>query len=298
MQDWNRETSAWKNFNRYDYTYNGTGKLRTSLFNWWADAWITTQRYTYSYTGNKLTKLLEENFYSEVPGEEGTKHQAEYTYNSNGTLRRMIWRAWRESENKWINSSRIHFGYITHCALPLTFPNFTGTKNNNSVLLSWKTANEVNTSYFVVQRSLDGVDFDDIKIVDATSVSVTKTYSSTDNVAEIKALKIYYRLTMVDKDGKSEVSKVVPLTLANQGQRFTIKPNPANNYFIISQDRAEGTLLNALVNITDFMGRTVFKQAITLSGEQKINISALSKGIYMITINTGNNITTQKLVIE
>ena len=123
--------------------------------------------------------------------------------------------------------------YTTACALPITLLNFTGTKNNNSVLLTWKTANEINTSHFAVQRSLDAVDFTDIKIVPATPGSVTKTYNFADNVAAIKAPKIYYRLQMVDKDGKFEMSKVVSVTLANQGLRFIIKPNPAKNYFVI-----------------------------------------------------------------
>jgi len=132
--------------------------------------------------------------------------------------------------------------------------------------------------------------------VPATPGSVTKTYGLTDNVAGIKAPKIFYRLKMVDKDGKFEMSNVVLVTLANQGLRFTIKPNPAKNYFVITNDASEA--LDALVNITDFSGRSVFKQTITLSGQQTINISALPKGMYMVTINTGGNITTQKLVIE
>ena len=147
-----------------------------------------------------------------------------------------------------------------------------------------------------MQRSLDAVDFSDIKTVPATPGSVTTTYSFTDNVTGIKATKIYYRLKMADKDGKFEMSKIVPVTLANQGLRFIIKPNPAKNYFVISHDASAPS--DALVNITDFSGRSVFKQTITLSGEQKINISALPKGVYMVTINTGDNITTQKLVIE
>jgi hypothetical protein len=186
--------------------------------------------------------------------------------------------------------------YITACALPLTLLNFTGTKNNNSVLLTWKTANEINTSNFAVQRSLDAVDFSDIKIVPATPGSVAKTYSFTDNVAAIKAPKIYYRLKMVDKDGKFKLSNVVLVTLANQGLRFTIKPNPTKNYFVITYD--DSVPLDALVTISDFSGRSVLKQTITPGGGQKINISALPKGVYMVTINTGDNITTQKLVIE
>jgi hypothetical protein len=147
-----------------------------------------------------------------------------------------------------------------------------------------------------VQRSLDAIDFSDIKTVPATPGSISKNYSFTDNLEGIKAPKIYYRLKMVDKDGKFEMSNIVLVTLANQGLRFTIKPNPAKNYVVITYD--DSAPLDALVTITDFSGRSVFKQTITPSGEQKINISALPKGVYMVIINTGDNITTQKLVVQ
>ncbi len=260
---------------------------------WWQGAWVNNRRSTYTYSGNNLiNELIEE-------GDSGgwvNAHESTNTYNSDGTVSQTIYQEWNGSEGIWINSSRLDYVYTTGCALPLTLLNFTGTKSNNNVLLTWKTSNEINTSHFAVQRSLDAVDFSDIKIVPATPGSVTTTYSFTDNVTGIKATKIYYRLKMVDKDGKFEMSKVVSVTLANQGLRFIIKPNPAKNYFVITHDASASS--DALVNIIDFSGRSVFKQTITLSGEQKINISALPKGVYMVTIKTGYNITTQKLVIE
>jgi hypothetical protein len=294
-QNWNNETSEWENYYKYTCTYSDAGERRTRLVeNWIEGAWVTSERWTYTFSGNNLTHDLVE--YNYLNGGWEIDRQDTVTYNGNGTVSQWIQQVWYEDEGIWVNFVRQDYVYTTACALPLTLLNFTGTKNNNSVLLTWKTANEINTSHFTVQRSLDAVDFSDIKTVPATPGSITKTYSFTDNVAGIKAPKIYYRLKMVDNDGKFKMSNVVLVTLANQGLRFTIKPNPAKNYFVITYD--ESALSDALVTVTDFSGRSVLKQTITLSGGQKINISTLPKGVYMVTINTGNNITTQKLVIE
>jgi hypothetical protein len=47
--------------------------------------------------------------------------------------------------------------------LPVRLLTFTGSlQNNNSVLLSWKTENEINTSHFIVERSIDGSNFNNI----------------------------------------------------------------------------------------------------------------------------------------
>jgi hypothetical protein len=291
-QAWNSETAAWEDNWTYTYTYNGAGKVLTSLEElWWQGAWVNNELETYTYSGNNLTYFLRE----DGDGLGGWKNdeQGTHSYNGDGTVSQSIYQLWN---GIWVNDTRQDYVYTTACALPLTLLNFTGTKNNNSVLLTWKTASEINTSHFTVQRSLDAVDFSDIKTVPATPGSVIKTYSFTDNLEGIKAPKIYYRLQMVDKDGKFEMSNVVLITLVNEGLRFTIRPNPANNYFVITNNTSAQS--DALVNIIDFSGRSVLKQTITLSGEQKINISALPGGVYIVTINTGDNISTQKLVIE
>jgi YD repeat-containing protein len=291
----NSETDPWENSARDTYTYNGAGKVLTFLEEqWWQGAWVNNLRLTYTYSGNNLTYVLRE----DGDGLGGWKNDEQGTrsYNGDGTVSQSISQRWLEGEGIWVNNVRVDYVYTTACALPLTLLNFTGTKNNNSVLLTWKTANEINTSHFAVQRSLDAVNFSDINIVPATPGSITKNYSFTDNVAGIKAPKIYYRLKMVDNDGKFKMSNVVLITLVNQELRFTIKPNPAKNYFIITNNTSAQS--DALVNIIDFSGRSVLKQTITLSGENKINISALPKGVYMVIINTGDNITTQKLVVQ
>jgi hypothetical protein len=294
---WNEEASEWENDYRYTNTYNDEGERLTQLEEFWmAGAWVTYEQGTYTYSGNNLTNYLVE--FNDGNGGWEIDHQVKYTYNGNGTISQSTDQGWNEDQGIWVNSERQDYVYTTGCAfaLPLTLLNFTGTKNNNSVLLTWKTANEINTSHFSVQRSLDAVDFSDIKTVPATPGSVTKTYSFTDNVAGIKAPEIYYRLKMIDKDGNFEMSNVVLVTLENQGLRFTIRPNPAKNYFVITYD--DSAPLDALVTITDFSGRSVFKQTITPGGRQELNISALPKGVYVVIINTGDNITTQKLVIE
>ena len=83
-----------------------------------------------------------------------------------------------------------------------------------------------------MQRSLDAVDFSDIKIVPATPGSVTTTYSFTDNVTGIKATKIYYRLKMVDKDGDFSYSAVVQVDYTKTNtDKITITPQSPFKFY-------------------------------------------------------------------
>jgi Secretion system C-terminal sorting domain len=101
---------------------------------------------------------------------------------------------------------------------------------------------------------------------------------------------------MVDNDGKSTLSNIIPVTLENQLQ-FSIKPNPAKDYFIITSNISAPS--HAEVNIYDLSGRIILKQVITISGEQKINISTLRKGAYIVILKPDNdNTIIQKLLVE
>lgn len=71
---------------------------------------------------------------------------------------------------------------------------------------------------------------------------------------------------------------------------FSYFPNPANKFFYI---KGKGTIH---FNIMDMQGRQLI--AGTTTSNKAINISQLSKGIYLLQINDGNTFQTSKLMIE
>ena len=155
------------------------------------------------------------------------------------------------------------FSYTTGCTLPLTVLDFTAIRNNNMVSVNWQTLNEINTSHFTVQRSLDAVLFSDISEVAAKGNSAEQNnYTYTNNIAGIKTGKLYYRLIMADKDGKAVVSKIVGVTLYGNGDDLTIKPNPAKNYFIIAPGSSYSSV-NTTVMVYDCTGHVVIRQNVT-----------------------------------
>ena len=87
-------------------------------------------------------------------------------------------------------------------ALPIKLLGFTATKEGSKNLLQWTTVQEVNSSYFEVERSGDGVNYKAIGQVNgAGNSSVAKNYSLVD-AKPVNGMN-YYRLKMVDKDGQS-----------------------------------------------------------------------------------------------
>lgn len=85
-------------------------------------------------------------------------------------------------------------------------------KNADQVALYWSTSEEINTSHFVVERSTNGKDFADAGLVFAVGNSTENlNYRITVDLRNKKASVMYYRLRIVDMDGKTAESDVFTL---------------------------------------------------------------------------------------
>jgi len=119
--------------------------------------------------------------------------------------------------------------------LPLTLLSFTLEKDNGSADLKWVVTDQVNTSFFDVQRSVDGLNFGLIGTVSAAGTSSGNAdYSYRDPLNGISGGIVYYRLRMVDDDGKYSYSLVREMAVDGSDQPLiAISPNPASSVLIL-----------------------------------------------------------------
>ncbi|MEO8112686.1 MAG: hypothetical protein ABI594_21735, partial [Ginsengibacter sp.] len=97
--------------------------------------------------------------------------------------------------------------YAITVVLPLQLVSFTGTLNQNQVKLNWKTANETNTALFEVERSITGTAFAKI----GSKKAGQNSYFFIDEKAG-QSQELYYRLKMIDADGKFTYSNILRLS--------------------------------------------------------------------------------------
>ena len=171
--------------------------------------------------------------------------------------------------------------------LPVTILDFKVAKLENSNMLEWSTATEINNSGFAIERGADGIGF--TKIADVLTKaeygnSSTKlSYFYYD--AKPLAGNNYYRLKQTDKDGRFSYSVVVLLkgNIANILTISSIYPNPVrrNINMILTSPSVEKVNLV----ITDLSGKVVIQTAVQLlSGDNTITlpVNKLSPGTYII----------------
>lgn len=182
-------------------------------------------------------------------------------------------------------------------SLPLTLASFSGQWKEKKVLLSWVTESEINVNHFEIERSANGSGFVTIGKVKAVSIqSLRNNYSFTDDNPLLPVT--YYRLKMVDEDGKTKYSQVVVLKETNH-QMITAYPNPFVNKINIDYESKASTQLEA--QLTDMSGRIVQHALLPVNkGSNYLTINYtgdLPSGVYLLRLRdkSDNSVTYFKL---
>ncbi len=169
--------------------------------------------------------------------------------------------------------------------LPLQLLSFSGALQKNNVALQWQTSNEVNASHFVIERSTDAQNFSAIGNVNASGNSALKQdYSYTDMSPTTG--DNYYRLKMIDIDGKFTYSNVISVKWAGVNPAIKVFPNPVSNILNVLLPSAG----KAYAKIYDVSGKIVDQREMMTNGNtSRLDISQLTHGMYYLRITTNGN---------
>jgi len=177
--------------------------------------------------------------------------------------------------------------------IPVNLVDFSATAQKSKVLAQWRTAQEINSHSFIVERSADGIHFETAGTVAASGNATGKGYTFTDN-NPYNGLN-YYRLKMVDKDGSFTYSQVVTVKFA-QSFDLQLSPNPANDKVRVTGKMLNGTTIVQLFNAN---GQQVFSRTYTNATtlNDMIDLQQFANGIYRVKITNGDNTMNKKLLI-
>ena len=167
--------------------------------------------------------------------------------------------------------------------LPVELINFTAELKNRVVELNWETKSEINNDYFIVERSRDGFNWENLNQVDGAGNSVVSLiYESFDNIPFVETS--YYRLKQVDFDGVFKYSNIQSVNLIN-GRELQMFPNPAKYIVnIVSTsdiEVSEVKLFNSLGVDLMHRNRLLFSD----SKKFKIDVYDLPTGMYTLLVN-------------
>ena len=180
--------------------------------------------------------------------------------------------------------------------LPLSWLGFNVQKQNNSALINWQIANQINNDYFEVQAGVDATNVSTIGKVSATSAtSYTFTHA---NFRSLPGRSVYYRLKQVDKDGKFTFSKVLKVNLETKAFAFNVIGNPVKGN-ILNIGIESATINKGSITIVDLQGRKLLQQNISwLAGtsQRLITLPNLANGMYSAVLQVDEELYSVKFV--
>ena len=165
--------------------------------------------------------------------------------------------------------------------LPVRWISFEGSmaSDNQSIVLNWTTEKEENNTGFHIQRSLDGIDFENINFVAAHGANV---YEYKD-YAYPRAAIIYYRLNQLDIDGTTALSKTIAVTtnINDHGVSILHEPFPNPTFGALTVPFITAKEDYVTVYIYDALGRMV---------QQILDNQYYNEGQHFIQLDLNNDL--------
>lgn len=173
---------------------------------------------------------------------------------------------------------------------PVTLIAFSARHKDNGVSIDWTTSQELNNSYFQVERSSDGSSKWSViaTVIGAGNSQVVRNYNSYD-ATPLSGVN-YYRLKQVDNDGKFTYSNTVAVKMDLQRMGVTVLTNPFYNTLSVNFESSTSQMVTA--RLVDITGKQLAVERWSLvngsTRKEFSSISGLQHGMYILSILNKN----------
>lgn len=177
--------------------------------------------------------------------------------------------------------------------LPIQLIEFSGKNQNIANLINWTTASETNNDYFIIEKSIDGINYNFFeKVKGAGNSNIPIEYKTVDKNPYEGVT--YYRLKQTDYDGTTEYLGTIAVKSEKSIDYLTIIPNPVLNNAEINFNSAINGITR--IQVIDITGKQVYSESINVNeGANRfiLNTDNYNKGLYFLIIS--NEFGTEKL---
>jgi hypothetical protein len=180
--------------------------------------------------------------------------------------------------------------------LPAELLYFTGGFNGENVDLNWATASEMNSDFFAVERSSEGLSFSELTRIQSAGYSTSLNEYSAVDTDPLPGLS-YYRLRLVDIDGELKYSGVLFINTKGAGELTigNIFSEDGMLYFQINSKPGSRISLE----IIDIAGRKIVvseEEPENTHQQYTVPEALLSNGIYLLKAGDGKTMNMKKFV--
>ncbi|MBL7732036.1 MAG: T9SS type A sorting domain-containing protein [Chitinophagaceae bacterium] len=186
------------------------------------------------------------------------------------------------------------FAFPQQVPLPVKLISFNGLLKNNTAYLNWTAENQVDFANYILERSTDGTTFTTAGAVPRQGTGTGREqYQFADDLSVQSTEVFFYRLKMIDLDGRFSYSNTIMLRkdgVKNSG--LFISPNPVDATGTATVRFAASRNGIADIAVTDMAGRIVLRQqSAVYNGTNSIgiqNLQRLQPGTYLLQVANGS----------
>ena len=177
--------------------------------------------------------------------------------------------------------------------LPVTWLSYQAEELPSGNLVSWSTAHEEGNKEFVIFKSIDAINFDDIGHVPAEGYSnEVQQYQYLDQTINLSR-KIYYQIQQLDFNGNQEASPIFQLNLKKVKEVLQIFPNPYENHqhLLTIRIQEEMTRQSAHIRVKNTSGVLMIEEVGTMETIIPAiveKIRTLPAGAYIILVDVND----------
>jgi Secretion system C-terminal sorting domain len=176
----------------------------------------------------------------------------------------------------------------TVAALPVKLNSFNAIGLKGVVNVNWTALCNTNSCKFMVERSTDAVSFETVATLNSTT---EKAYSIADKNLPNTATTLYYRLKIINDNGKIEYSNIQKIGIRNI--KLSVSPNPVANEIMVN---ATGNI--ATIEIFDFSGKKVYSLLNSNTNNVRVPVTNFANGTYIVKTIVDGETTTEKIVVK
>lgn len=175
--------------------------------------------------------------------------------------------------------------------LPVSFGSLVAkVVRSQQVALNWVTLQEKDNDYFAVERSIDGINFEEIGRVKGVGNSIVpQNYQWLDKSPK-QGLN-YYRLKQVDFDGTANYSVLVSALIeVAQKPQVSFFPNPTASWAFVKLLPNDALLAASAVDAQGKMVAPKLNIVRQSNGNYGVNLQSLPQGVYLVTLHTSTQV--------
>lgn len=203
---------------------------------------------------------------------------------------------WTLSASFATGFSGFGFGDPVITILSAEFLNLDAVREEDNIRVNWTTASEVDNDYFILEKSDNGIDFEELTRIDAAGNS-DKNLNYTHLDQQVFESYNYYRVKTIDFDGNTQQSKVVAVDMGEElAPAIQLYPNPVSSALNLSFNSVKDSEID--IEIYDALGQRVYtaNSLPVFNGDNQLHLNVMeySAGMYLIRIHEGNKAYTKR----